>query len=54
MAALSKIGGRQSSTKDKSHVPIFQRDAALNEKQALRDAANALSALWKISKSSER
>jgi hypothetical protein len=48
LAALSRIGGARGSGNMKRHTPIFQRAAAPNEKQALRDAANALSALWKI------
>lgn len=53
-AALSRIGGTDASAAVKRHTPIFQRPAAQNEKQALRDAANALSALWKINQSGKR
>jgi hypothetical protein len=48
LAALSRINGTQTSGNLKRHTPIFQRETAPSEKQALRDAANALSALWKI------
>jgi hypothetical protein len=47
-AALSRIGGAPISEDAKRHTPIFQRGAAPNEKEAVRDAANALSALWKV------
>jgi hypothetical protein len=32
----------------KRHTPIFQREPAAGKKQAIRDAANALSTLWKL------
>ncbi|HEU0049179.1 MAG TPA: hypothetical protein VFQ43_16425 [Nitrososphaera sp.] len=47
MAALSRISGTPISADAKRHTPIIQRGAA-GKKQAIRDAANALSALWKI------
>jgi len=34
----------------KKHMPIFQREPAITEKQSIQDAADALSALWKIDK----
>jgi len=48
MAALSRISGTPISADAKRHTPIIQRGAAAGKKQAIRDAANALSALWKI------
>jgi len=50
IAALSRVGGTRSRNM-KRLAPIFQRGPAPYEKQALRDAANALSALWKINES---
>ena len=54
IAASSRIGGKLISQNIKRHTPIFQRGTGASEKQALRDAANALSALWKIAESSKR
>ncbi len=48
MAALSRIAGAPMCGNSKRHTPIFQRGPAIGEKQAIRDAANALTALWKI------
>src|SRR5260370_40545496 len=49
MAALSRIAGCAPKCEDaKRHTPIFQRGPAIGEQQAIRDAANALTALWKI------
>lgn len=53
IAALSRIGGRSSSA-SKRQIPIFQRGPEADEKQALHDAARALSALWKINQSTKR
>jgi hypothetical protein len=47
-AALSKIAGAKISGSAKKHQPIFQREPATTEKQSIQDAANALSALWKL------
>jgi len=46
-AALSKIAGAKSGAA-KKHLPIFQREPAATDKQSIQDAANALSALWKV------
>ena len=48
--ALGRIGGEGSSTAVDRHKPIYQRNVKTDEKQAIADAANALSALWKLSK----
>jgi hypothetical protein len=48
MAALSRIAGATLCEDAKRHTPIFQRGPAVGEQQAIRDAANALAALWKI------
>jgi len=47
-AALSRIAGTPISETAKKHTPIFQRDPVVTEKQAIQDAADALSHLWKI------
>jgi hypothetical protein len=52
-AALSRIGA-QTSGNAKRHTPIFQREPAISEKQAIQDAANALAAIWKIGEPSKR
>jgi hypothetical protein len=46
VAALSKIDPAKSSGNAKKHIPIFQRNALDTKKQAIREAANALGALW--------
>ena len=51
---LSRIGGLRRNGNPKRHTPIFQRDAAGSRKQAGKDAASALSALWKVAESSKR
>jgi hypothetical protein len=48
MAALYRIAGAPLCGDAKRHTPIFQRGPAVGEQQAIRDAANALAALWKI------
>jgi len=48
MAALSEIAGAQMCGDAKRHTPIFRRGPAIDEKQAIRDAASALTALWRI------
>ena len=48
LAALSRIAGATLCEDAKRHTPIFQRGPAVGEQQAIRDAANALAALWKI------
>jgi hypothetical protein len=53
-AALSRIAGAQTSGNAKRHTPIFQREPAISEKQAIQDAANALAAIWKIGEPSKR
>lgn len=44
--ALRRIGGETAS--DDRHRPIFSRNPHLTEQQAIQEAANALTALWKI------
>jgi hypothetical protein len=46
-AALARIGAIEGARNGKRCTPIFQRDAASSEKQALKDAATALRAIWK-------
>jgi hypothetical protein len=36
------------------HAPLFRREPAIAEKQAIQDAANALTALWKIREPTKR
>ena len=47
-AALSRMAGAKISGIAEKHVPIVQRAPAPTEKQSIQEAANALSALWKI------
>jgi hypothetical protein len=54
MAALSKIAGAPMCEDAERHTPIFQRGSVITEKQAIRDAASALTALWKIGKLTKR
>lgn len=53
-AALSRIGGTRTSGDTNKCTPIFQRDVSVSRKQAVKDAANALSALWKMGESRKR
>lgn len=53
-AALSGVGGLRRPNNLKRYTPIFQRDSAGSRKQAVKDAASALSALWKVGESSKR
>ena len=46
VAALAKIDPAKSLGDARKHTPIFQRNALDTKKQAIRDAANALGALW--------
>ena len=48
--ALERIGGEVSTARADRHKPIYQRNAAPDKKQAIAEAADALSALWKIQK----
>ena len=52
--ALSRIGGLQRTGNPKRHTPVFQRDSSGSRKQAAKDAASALIALWKVAESSKR
>jgi hypothetical protein len=51
LAALSRIGGAPTKDTVKKHMPIFQRERLITEKESIQDAADALAALWKIAKS---
>jgi hypothetical protein len=46
IVALRQIGGDTASG-DRQR-PIFRRNAPMDERQAIEQAANALAALWKI------
>jgi hypothetical protein len=48
LAALERIGGTDTS---KRQTPIFQRQPAITEERTIQDAAKALAALWKLTKS---
>jgi hypothetical protein len=50
LAALSRIGGAPTKHTAKKHTPIFQREPVITEKQSIQHAADALAALWKITK----
>jgi hypothetical protein len=45
---VAALSGTQMCGDAKRHTPIFQRGRVIDEKQAVQDAANALTALWKI------
>jgi len=47
-AALSRIAGGADPSASDRHQPIYRREPAPTEKQAIKDAADALSALWKL------
>lgn len=46
-AALRRVSVTRTATDEKKYKPIFQRDKAYTEDQALKEAAMALSALWR-------
>lgn len=48
--ALAKIGGETSSEPANRCKPIYTRNSQQAERQAIAEAANALTALWKIRK----
>ena len=48
--ALGRIGGEGSSSGADRHKPIYQRNSKMDDKQAIAEAADALSALWKVQK----
>ncbi len=54
MAALSRIAGAPTCETFQRHTPIFRREPAIAEQQAIQDAANALTALWKIGRPIKR
>lgn len=45
-AALSRIDPTPALRHAKKYTPIFHRDSDATKKQAIRDAAAALAALW--------
>ena len=49
--ALGRIGGGADSGGAARNKPICQRNSQMDEQQAIEEAANALSALWKVRKS---
>jgi hypothetical protein len=48
--ALKRIGGETTSAAADRHRPIFHRRAQMTEQQAIQEAANALTALWRMTK----
>ena len=48
IVALGRIGGETGSDGTGRRKPIYQRNSQQSERQAIADAANALSALWKV------
>jgi hypothetical protein len=46
--ALERIGGERSSDDASRRKPIYQRSSNWFERQAIAEAATALTALWKI------
>ena len=48
--ALERIGGETGSDHANRHKPIYERNSQRAEREAIAEAANALTALWKIRK----
>ena len=48
--ALGRIGGETSSDGADQHKPLYERNSQVSERQAIAEAANALTALWKVRK----
>jgi len=46
--ALKRIGGETGSEAANRRKPIYQRSSQNSERQAIEEAANALSVLWKV------
>ena len=46
VAALARVGDSPVPETAIRHLPIFQRGGAPTQTQAVKDAANALRALW--------
>jgi len=51
IVALGKIGGETGSDDGGRRKPIYERNSHQTERQAIAEAANALSALWKVRRS---
>jgi len=49
--ALGKIGGETGTDATDRRKPIYERNSLWAERQAIAEAANALSALWKVRRS---
>ncbi len=47
IAALARISALPVPNNARKYTPIFHRDELAAKKQAMKDAANALGALWK-------
>ena len=47
-AALSRIAGGDAPGASDRQQPIYRREPAPAKKQAIKDAADALSELWKL------
>lgn len=46
--ALGRIGGETGSDGANQHRPIYERNSQQAKRQAIAEAATALTALWKI------
>ena len=46
--ALGRIDRKPASDVTDRHRPIFRRKAQMGEQQAIQEAANVLTALWKV------
>jgi hypothetical protein len=51
MVALGRIGGETGSDGAGRRKPIYERNSQQSQRQAIAEAANALSALWKVRRS---
>ena len=51
MVALGRIGGEAGADRADRRKPIYKRNSQQAERQAIAEAANALSALWKVTRS---
>lgn len=49
--ALGRIRGETGSDGADRRKPIYERNSKWDERQAIAEAANALSALWKVRRS---
>jgi len=54
MFALESVGSAKRPSVSRRHTPIYRRRQRLTEQEAIQEAAEALSAIWKVRSPSTR